>query len=498
MATRARTAMKSICLSPALLHSSPEPDHIYIVDIPTSIEIAQGSLFNHKLISVPPISEPFLSLEPKSTRARLNVVPPTIDEQITQRILEISLENVTNVFEGPWCLPRTIVSDSESSKPTENVPSKRQKLSMDANDTGAPVTNLDTKPSTLSEPDRNASAETEEYKVKSDSGEFLAYLALQAPLPSRHAGSIRHHPLPQGLPHSFTKGKFFSDQQLKQWYNIDCDGVLALEFADDDAQGLSYADVFGETPPRVPRSTTGHYYISNSTTSKHTVVKFGPDAVPTILPPQTSTVVGDIPCTVEWFCHNAPAFDFVIMDPPWPNRSARGKRGYRTANRGTEIRQLLECLPLEEKLHENGFIAVWITHKKEFRDLAFEMFHRWGVHFVEEVTWLKITDEGKSICALNSTWKRPFETLLVARKGAPNQDIKRKTIIAVPDLHSRKPSAAVVKQVVTGTETGECLEIFARNLTKGWWSWGDEVLKFQDKSHWIRKDDGGDAESTEV
>ena len=29
------------------------------------------------------------------------------------------------------------------------------------------------------------------------------------------------------------------------------------------------------------------------------------------------------------------------------------------------------------------------------------------------------------------------------------------------------------------------LEIFARNLTAGWWSWGDEVLEYQKKKYWI-------------
>ena len=40
---------------------------------------------------------------------------------------------------------------------------------------------------------------------------------------------------------------------------------------------------------------------------------------------------------------------------------------------------------------------------------------------------------------------------------------------------------------MTGKEEGqyEALEVFARNSTAGWWGWGNEVLKFQGREHWI-------------
>ena len=37
-------------------------------------------------------------------------------------------------------------------------------------------------------------------------------------------------------------------------------------------------------------------------------------------------------------------------------------------------------------------------------------------------------------------------------------------------------------------EKYEALEIFARNLTSGWWAWGNEVLKFQSDECWIEAD----------
>jgi N6-adenosine-specific RNA methylase IME4 len=64
--------------------------------------------------------------------------------------------------------------------------------------------------------------------------------------------------------------------------------------------------------------------------------------------------------------------------------------------------------------------------------------------------------------------------------------VKRKVIIGVPDLHSRKPNLKKLLEDMMGTREDEyeALEIFARNLIAGWWSWGNEVLKFQSPEHW--------------
>jgi N6-adenosine-specific RNA methylase IME4 len=140
-------------------------------------------------------------------------------------------------------------------------------------------------------------------------------------------------------------------------------------------------------------------------------------------------------------------------------------------------------------------VAVWVTNKVAFRDLLLGeggLFEQWGVQLVEEWVWLKVTSDGEPICALDSTWRKPYEILLIGRKPGKEREaekggeVKRRVILAVPDLHSRKPNLKSIFEQVMGRVEGdyEALEVFARNLTAGWWCWGNEVLKFQMSEHW--------------
>lgn len=70
--------------------------------------------------------------------------------------------------------------------------------------------------------------------------------------------------------------------------------------------------------------------------------------------------------------------------------------------------------------------------------------------------------------------------------------IKRRVVIAVPDLHSRKPCLKqLFEQILFGRQvesidekTTPVLELFARYMVAGWMSWGDEALKYQWEGWW--------------
>ncbi len=63
-----------------------------------------------------------------------------------------------------------------------------------------------------------------------------------------------------------------------------------------------------------------------------------------------------------------------------------------------------------------------------------------------------------------------------------------KSLSAVPDVHSRKPNLRQLFDEILPPGYA-ALEVFARNLTAGWWSWGDDVLHFQHTSHWVSPPD---------
>ncbi|KAJ4270098.1 hypothetical protein NW762_001771 [Fusarium torreyae] len=211
--------------------------------------------------------------------------------------------------------------------------------------------------------------------------------------------------------------------------------------------------------------------------------------LPPLLPDKAEPLHGSIEALRDSFHMSAPKFDLVVLDPPWPNRSARRKKDkYATVHNLDEMRNLLLQIPLASHLAPDGLVAVWITNKHSIQDFLTSptgLFAAWGLEFVTEWTWLKVAASGEPLYDIESTWRKPWEKLIIAKRTGsktPNS-LKSKVIVAVPDVHSRKPNLRASFQDVLGKE---CLglEIFARNLTAGWWSWGDEVMRFQQSEHW--------------
>ncbi|KAL6902673.1 MT-A70 domain-containing protein [Trichoderma evansii] len=197
----------------------------------------------------------------------------------------------------------------------------------------------------------------------------------------------------------------------------------------------------------------------------------------------------------QTFIDRAPQFRLIVLDPPWPNRSARRKKAgrYNTASNLLEIQQLLSSIPVASHLASDGLVAMWITNKSSVLDLVTSskgLFASWGLELVTQWTWLKITSSGEPLFDIESTWRKPWETLLIAKRiGAKvPETLKSQVILAVPDVHSRKPNLRRLFQETLGHDY-PALEVFARNLTSAWWSWGDQVLQFQTSEHWTDVDD---------
>lgn len=216
------------------------------------------------------------------------------------------------------------------------------------------------------------------------------------------------------------------------------------------------------------------------------------------LPPHSTAISGFIEATSD-FIHSAPKFEIMIMDPPWPNRSALRKGWYDTAWSSHEILQTFEKIPIQAKLAKDGIIGVWVTNKLGFREMVVGeggIFESRGIDFIEEWIWVKMTSEGEPVTPLDGVWRKPYEILLIGRHTEmprhPRQDFSRRVILGVPDLHSRKPNLKVVFEKVFGLKKDryEGLEVFARNMTTGWWAWGNECLKFQGYEFWSPSEEG--------
>ncbi|KAL2023431.1 hypothetical protein VTK56DRAFT_2788 [Thermocarpiscus australiensis] len=218
------------------------------------------------------------------------------------------------------------------------------------------------------------------------------------------------------------------------------------------------------------------------------------------LPPDSHPLPGTIRSRRATFLSTAPPqFDLIVLDPPWPNRSAKRKRGsYQPAADQASIRSLLAQVPVASRLAPDGLVAVWVTNAARSAAALLSgggVFAEWGVELVGEWTWLKVTDRGEPVVGVDSRWRKPWERLLIARKraGEEGNGVKRgsvegKVIVSVPDVHSRKPNLRCLFEELL-PERYEALEVFARNLTAGWWAWGDEVLLFQRKEYWVDEEE---------
>lgn len=218
------------------------------------------------------------------------------------------------------------------------------------------------------------------------------------------------------------------------------------------------------------------------------------------IPPLSTFILSSIESSVEPFLNAADKyldqnsfshsgqFDFILADPPWTNRSVWRSKKYKTLEHlFNDPWETIQDV-LGKHLAPGGLVGVWVTNKAEPRRKVLTVFQHWNVQLVEEWVWIKTTLHGEPVTELDGLWRRPYEILLLGRKSyssgsesltAESSNISRRFMCGVPDLHSRKPSVKeLIEPLMPDRSSYQALEVFARNLTAGWWSWGDEVLKF--------------------
>lgn len=417
---------------------------ITLIDVPRSIVDAQGfnSPADHHLLSSEARETPYPSSEPKTAKGKAKLVHNTVDETlhaIYRGLLTHALQEVKKHHQGSWCLPRPFAEDTR-------LPTKKRKL----------------------EPSASGEAE-----------------------PTREVqGAMHCHQLP---------GYYLSSLARAPLEQTGQDQAKALDRTNDESQ-------------RRAEAPANAHYLSNdsdgeTTLSTPAVDEAAADAIVFRIPPRSAFCLGD--CAASHDFRKAlreharqegitPLFDFILLDPPWPNRSI--KRTHKTAGASYQtmpsldgLEELVLDMQLENLMQEDALVGIWISNKQAVRDLVLGeggFFECWGLDLVEEWLWLKTTTSGEPTSVLDATWKKPYETLLFGRRGKRTDAehhavIKRRVVIGVPDLHSRKPCLkSLIESLVPNRTNYNALEIFARHLVAGWCSWGDECIKFNYNGYW--------------
>lgn len=196
---------------------------------------------------------------------------------------------------------------------------------------------------------------------------------------------------------------------------------------------------------------------------------------------------------------NKGRFDLILLDPPWPNRSARRKTPYRTYRTVNDTIHTLQTLQMSDHVKPGGYIALWTTNRPTIRCAALSLLDSCNADLIEEWIWLKTTSAGEPILPVDGVWRKPYEVLLVGRARRSSTDpesagarlggVTRRVLLGVPDKHSRKPCLkGLFARVLLGGVGGvRGVELFARYLVEGWLSVGAEAMRYNFDGHWASR-----------
>ncbi|KAI0988228.1 hypothetical protein GJ496_005260 [Pomphorhynchus laevis] len=182
--------------------------------------------------------------------------------------------------------------------------------------------------------------------------------------------------------------------------------------------------------------------------------------------------------------------DFIVIDPPWPNKSVRRYSQYNTMSFKD-----ISLLPIPFVARPGCILACWSTNSETVKQEIIErIFPMWGITYLTTYFWHKVTCSGADFIKptrKGTVHKQNTEPIFIGvflplDISLYNElSMSKLTLKCVPSpvLHSWKPPLFdIFRKYLPASDSNnklKCLEMFARSLHPGFISWGNEVLKFQ-------------------
>ena len=170
-------------------------------------------------------------------------------------------------------------------------------------------------------------------------------------------------------------------------------------------------------------------------------------------------------------------YNIIYADPPWSYRDKAS-----AGNRGASFKYDVQdhkwiCgLPVENISDDNCVLFLWITMPQ--LPNVFEVIKEWGfVYKTCAFTWVKRNKLQPSWFWGMGNWTRAnSELCLLATKGKPKRvSAAVHSVVDTPiEKHSKKPNV-VKDRIVQLCGDLPRIELFARQKTKGWDVWGNEL-----------------------
>jgi len=171
-------------------------------------------------------------------------------------------------------------------------------------------------------------------------------------------------------------------------------------------------------------------------------------------------------------------YNIIYADPAWSFKTYSDKGKGRSPDNHYSVMSLqdIKDLPVQDIADDNCILFIWVTFPllKE----SFEVIDAWGFTYkTVGYNWVKKNKKTDSWFWGLGYWTRAnAELCLIATKGTiKRQSASVHQVIDTPiEKHSKKPDV-VRDKIVELVGDLPRIELFARETSEGWDSWGNEV-----------------------
>lgn len=172
-------------------------------------------------------------------------------------------------------------------------------------------------------------------------------------------------------------------------------------------------------------------------------------------------------------------YRIIYADPPWSYRTWSKEGQGRTASAHYDVMDLddIKAMPIKDIADDNDCaLFMWATYPN-LRE-AFEVLDAWGFCYkTVGFTWVKRNKVSDSWFWGMGHWTRAnAEICLIATRGNPKvvSHAVHQVVDARIERHSKKPDE-VRDRIVKLMGDKSRIELFARQTSEGWDSWGNEL-----------------------
>ena len=173
-------------------------------------------------------------------------------------------------------------------------------------------------------------------------------------------------------------------------------------------------------------------------------------------------------------------YNIIYADPPWSYRDKRDKHprlcGGALKHYQTMSLEEIKSLPIQNISDDNCMLFLWVTFPNLQEGL--DVVKAWVFKYKTlGFSWIKTNKKnGKPFFGIGYYTKSNCEVCLIGVKGKPikQSNFVSSVVISPKGEHSKKPDIVRDKIVELCGDIPR-IELFSRQETEGWTSWGDQL-----------------------